>query len=73
MPETMDGWDIETKKQDLWVQRAKYVYDFLARCGIDTTRMSYRGFGAHGKIFPHEENSELMMRNRRVEIKILSW
>jgi outer membrane protein OmpA-like peptidoglycan-associated protein len=37
MPETMDGWDIETKKQDLSVQRAKYVYDYLARRGIDTT------------------------------------
>ena len=73
MPDGMDGLDFETKKQDLSVQRAKYVYDYLARYGIDTTRMSYRGFGAHGKIFPHEENSELMMRNRRVEIKILSW
>jgi len=73
MPDGMDGLDIETKKYNLSVQRAKYVYNYLARFGIDISRMSYRGFGAHGKIFPQEENRELMMRNRRVEIKILGW
>ena len=73
MPETMDGLDIETKKYDLSVRRAEYVYSYLVRRGIDTSRMTYRGFGASRKIFPQESDDEQMMRNRRVEIKILGW
>jgi outer membrane protein OmpA-like peptidoglycan-associated protein len=72
-PENMDGWDMETKKEDLSVQRAKYVYTYLTGRGIDTSRMSYKGFGGSRKIFPQELNQEQMMRNRRVEIKILGW
>ena len=72
-PENMDGWDMETKKEDLSVQRAKYVYTYLAHRGIDSIRMSYKGFGGSRKIFPQELNQEQMMRNRRVEIKILGW
>jgi outer membrane protein OmpA-like peptidoglycan-associated protein len=73
MPENMDGLDVETQKGDLSVRRAEYVYDYLARGGIDTSRMSYKGFGASRKIYPQEANQEQMMRNRRVEIKILGW
>ena len=73
MPETMDGWDIETKKDDLSVQRAKYVYTFLVVRGIDSSRMSYKGFGASRKIYPQELDEGQRMRNRRVEIKILGW
>src|SRR5258708_17321627 len=39
MPESLDGRDIDTKMNDLSVQRAKYVFDYLARRGIDTSRM----------------------------------
>ena len=73
MPATMDGRDIETKKDDLSVQRAKYVYAYLAHRGIDTSRMSYKGFGASRKIYPQDADEEQKMRNRRVEIKILGW
>jgi len=73
MPETMDGLDIETHKNDLSVRRAEYVYAYLARRGIDTSRMSYKGFGASRKIYPQESDEGQMMRNRRVEIKALSW
>jgi outer membrane protein OmpA-like peptidoglycan-associated protein len=73
MPENMDGRDIETKKDDLSVQRAKYVYAYLGRLGIDTSRMSYRGFGGSRKIYPQETDEGQKMRNRRVEIKILGW
>ncbi|HEY4207424.1 MAG TPA: OmpA family protein, partial [Puia sp.] len=73
MPENMDGRDIESQKDDLSVQRAKYVYTYLASRGIDTSRMSYKGFGANRKIFPQEATQGQMMRNRRVEIKILGW
>jgi outer membrane protein OmpA-like peptidoglycan-associated protein len=73
MPENMDGHDIETKKDDLSVQRAKYVYAYLASRGIDTSRISYKGFGASRKIYPKETDQEQMLRNRRVEIRILGW
>jgi outer membrane protein OmpA-like peptidoglycan-associated protein len=73
MPENMDGLDAETHKNDLSVRRAEYVYDYLARRGIDTSRISYKGFGASRKICPQEANQDQMMRNRRVEIKILGW
>jgi outer membrane protein OmpA-like peptidoglycan-associated protein len=73
MPDNMDGWDIETKKDDLSVQRAKFVYTYLVSHGIDTGRMSYKGFGASRKIYPQESDEGQRMRNRRVEIKILTW
>jgi len=72
LPDDMDGRDIETKKDDLSVQRAKAVYTYLVDHHIDSTRMSYKGFGGSGKLFP-ENNETEKMRNRRVEIKILRW
>lgn len=73
MPENMDGLDIETHQNDLSVRRAEYVYAYLVHRGIDTGRMSYKGFGASRKIYPQEATQWQMMRNRRVEIKILGW
>lgn len=73
VPEEMDGYDIESHVADLSVQRARYVYLFLKGNGIDSTRISYKGFGARHKIFPMERNDEEMKRNRRVEIKVLGW
>jgi outer membrane protein OmpA-like peptidoglycan-associated protein len=52
---------------------AKYVYTFLASHGIDSSRLSYKGFGASRKIFPLELDEEQKEKDRRVEIKILSW
>jgi len=73
VPEEADGYDIESHAADLSVQRAKYVYLFLKGNGVDSTRISYKGFGARNKIFPMERNDEEMKRNRRVEIKVLGW
>jgi outer membrane protein OmpA-like peptidoglycan-associated protein len=73
MPENMDGVDFETHKNDLSVRRAEYVYSYLVHRGIDSSRMSYRGFGASLKIYPQESDEGQKMRNRRVEIKILGW
>jgi outer membrane protein OmpA-like peptidoglycan-associated protein len=73
MPGDMDGRDIETKKDDLSMQRAKFVYGYLASFGVDTTRMSYRGYGGSRKIYPEETNEAEKLSNRRVEIKILRW
>lgn len=73
MPPDLDGRDIETKRDDLSLQRAKAVYDYLADHGIETTRMSYKGFGGSHRLFPDELNESQKMRNRRVEIKVLGW
>ena len=68
-----DGYDIDTWAHDLSVQRAKAVYTYLANFGVDTSRMSYKGYGGSRKIYPNETSDWEMMRNRRVEIKILQW
>lgn len=73
MPDNMDGFDTETKKYDLSVQRAKFVYAYLADHGIDPRRMSFKGFGGADKIYPGEEDNAEKLANRRVEMKILSW
>jgi outer membrane protein OmpA-like peptidoglycan-associated protein len=73
LPEYMDGPDIDNNSQDLSVQRAKYVYDFLVAAGIVRERMRYRGFGASRKLFPGENTEQEQEANRRVEIRIISW
>lgn len=72
LPEGIDGADLETMQPNLSVQRAKYVYEYLARFGIGKRRMSYMGFGASGKLYPREENEMERAENRRVEIRILA-
>ena len=66
-----DGYDADTRTMDLSVQRAKFVYTWLVDAGISASRMSYRGFGASNKIYPHEKDEKEKMLNRRVEIKVL--
>jgi len=68
-----DGYDIETRSDNLSVNRAEAVYNFLVQeCGIDAKRLSFRGFGGTQKITQQEDTEEHMQLNRRVEIKILS-
>jgi outer membrane protein OmpA-like peptidoglycan-associated protein len=67
-----DGLDLDLNTQDLSVQRAKAIYNYLVEKGIDSTRLRYQGFGGSRKIFPIEQNEYERSRNRRVEIKILS-
>lgn len=55
----------------LSTRRAQTVYNYLVDKGIDTTRLSYRGFGHwKPKKFP-ELTEEDMQQNRRVEVRIL--
>jgi outer membrane protein OmpA-like peptidoglycan-associated protein len=67
-----DGTDADTGRKDLSVQRAKYIYDYLKKNGIDKKRMTYTGFGASHKLYPEEKNYKEQTLNRRVEIKILN-
>jgi outer membrane protein OmpA-like peptidoglycan-associated protein len=66
-----DGVDLDTGEPFLSYNRAKAVFEFLARRGIDRNRMRYRGFGRRFPIIENEITEEEKTTNRRVEIKII--
>lgn len=58
--------------QDLSTKRAKAVHQFLVMNGIDSSRLSFKGFGSTRPIYPlPEKNERESQANRRVEIVIL--
>lgn len=66
-----DGMDIDTRKRELSVNRAKYVWLFLVEKGIDPDRMQYKGFAStQPKVWPEMGPAD-QNANRRVEIEIL--
>lgn len=67
----LDGLDFDTRTNDLSVNRAKVVYDYLVERGISTSRLSYKGYGANNKLVEEFSEADRTI-NRRVEIKILS-
>jgi outer membrane protein OmpA-like peptidoglycan-associated protein len=68
-----DGLDSETGLYNLSEARATVIRDYLTGNGIDTARVSSRGFGHSMPLFPYPEQSEEeRVLNRRVEIKIIS-
>ena len=67
-----DGYDFDTRTNNLSANRARAIYDYLIENGIEASRLSYKGFGnKHPKIFPEKDESD-RIANRRVEIKILA-
>lgn len=67
----LDGIDQDTHTNDLSVNRAKAVYDYLVANGIDTNRLSYKGFGNTKPLVYPEKSEQDRSLNRRVEIKII--
>jgi outer membrane protein OmpA-like peptidoglycan-associated protein len=65
-----DGRDIDTRTDDLSINRAKAVYNYLVQHGIDPRRMHYRGYGSSRKLVPERTEEDRTM-NRRVEIKVV--
>ncbi len=66
----IDGVDMDTQTMNLSVNRAKAIYEYLIRNGIERSRLSYIGFGSRHKLV--DEITELdRSTNRRVEIKIV--
>jgi len=59
-----DAMDRKTKKRNLSVARAKYVYDYLAKKGVHRSRMKYVG---HRRKLPLGGDPEF---DRRVEILV---
>jgi outer membrane protein OmpA-like peptidoglycan-associated protein len=67
----LDGNDFDTNENRLSENRAHAIYSYLIAKGIDSTRVSYKGFGgSKPKIWP-EKTFEDQQANRRVEIKVL--
>lgn len=55
----------------LSTMRAKSIYDYLLKSGIDTNRLEYKGYGKRNPLTSNK-TAEGRRRNQRVEIKILS-
>lgn len=65
-----DALDIDTYEATLSVNRAKEIYNYLVRKGIDSKRLKYVGFGKRKPIIQFERTEEDADKNRRVEIRI---
>jgi outer membrane protein OmpA-like peptidoglycan-associated protein len=67
-----DGLDFDTNKNNLSVNRAKFIYDYLVSEKINADRLRYKGLGSkEPKIFP-ELSAEDQNQNRRVVIVLLA-
>ncbi len=66
-----DGYDYDAGDFNLSVNRAKYVYDYMVKKGIDASRLSYKGFGKQRPLVMPEKTPEDENKNRRVEIRIV--
>lgn len=67
-----DGMDLDTGREQLSLNRAKFVYQFLVKNGISHDRLSYKGFGRSRPLVKYEKTEADRIKNRRVEIKIIS-
>lgn len=56
----------------LSVSRAKTVYDYLQKQGIEKERMSFIGFGGEKQLYKYPQNEFESSANRRVEINVIS-
>jgi outer membrane protein OmpA-like peptidoglycan-associated protein len=65
-----DALDIDTYEPTLSVNRAKEIYNYLVKKGIDPSRLTYAGFGKQRPVVPIERTEEDAEKNRRVEIRI---
>ena len=65
-----DNYGSDAYNQKLSGERAKTVYCFLMSNGIDSNRLSYKGYGKDKPIVPND-TEENRAKNRRTEILIL--
>jgi outer membrane protein OmpA-like peptidoglycan-associated protein len=68
-----DCANMEEHNMQLSVNRAKAVFDYLDDAGIDTQRMTFKGFGATKMIYPDARSEAKMEKNRRVEILVTGF
>lgn len=73
-PTTWSDCDhMEEHNMQLSINRAKAVYDYLNDNGIDTQRMTFKGYGATKMIYPDARSEDKMKKNRRVEILVTGF
>lgn len=65
-PVPKDSWNWR-----LSVARAKVVYDYLLQNNIDSSRISYQGYGNTEMRYPYARSEREQALNRRVEIRVL--
>ncbi|MFI5138347.1 MAG: OmpA family protein [Sphingobacteriales bacterium] len=66
-----DGLDIDERKNNLSLTRAKFIYDYLVSEGISPDRLRYKGLGSkEPKVYP-ELSADDQNQNRRVVIVIV--
>jgi len=65
-----DGMDIDSRDYKLSVNRAKFIYDYFVKNGIEAKRMTYKGLGStKPKVYPELTDHDKYL-NRRVELLI---
>ncbi len=73
-PTTWSDCDhMQEHNMQLSVNRAKAVYDYLNDNGIDTQRMTFKGYGATKMVYPDARSEDKMEKNRRVEILVTGF
>lgn len=70
--DSLDGFDKDTKTYNLSETRAKHIYNYLVLKKIDTSRLSYKGYGFLKPLIFPETSQEDKANNRRVEIKVIN-
>ena len=60
-----------TWEYKLSFDRAKVIYDYLIKFGIDKKRLRFRGYSNYEMVFPKAKLEKHMRANRRVEIRVL--
>lgn len=68
---SVDALDLDTRELKLSVNRAKYIFDYLVKRGIEPERLSYEGFGKTRPLKLQEFTQEDQDMNKRVEIRVL--
>ncbi|MEG2070446.1 MAG: OmpA family protein, partial [Bacteroidales bacterium] len=67
----LDGFDMDARNDSLSLNRARAVFNYLTKNGIDPDRIFYIGRGSSQKIYQIEATEAERTVNRRVEISIL--
>lgn len=67
----LDAIDDDTGREELSVNRAAIIREYLITHGIDKERLSFIGFGHRHPMVPFEHNEDDANKNRRVEIRIM--
>jgi outer membrane protein OmpA-like peptidoglycan-associated protein len=66
----MDGYDLDTDSKMLSLNRAINIYEYLISQGINSNRLSYKGFGPTKPLVKEIDELTRQM-NRRVELMIV--